>query len=346
MKSLLSRQLPRLQHGLITAKASTPYIADPTLQLSPTQRNQILTTAKSLQSHHKVDLALNIELGEPNTTPKEIREQAIQLFNTLECGLDEDTNSGVLVNFNLANHAVDIVTGDGLGTKFTDSLVHHAIQSRVLPAVKLHGVGFGAVECAQVCLDILDERVGGGSSKKQKPSSFSGMGMLLGFVGLCGLAYTMYRDYAQRKQRQTCKYCKQHDIQPLPLEKYVKELSPAEQLEQSLGSVVYEKYKCPQCLQDSQLYKLPQANTAHLLCTKCQARTLQLENRANEGNEQYAWFHCANCKHREMKEIPHDMLRMRQSSSESSSSESDNNNNSKTGGGGFSSGGGASGKWW
>ncbi|KAH9258523.1 hypothetical protein BASA81_003025 [Batrachochytrium salamandrivorans] len=328
-----------MRRRLLSAAVSTTTgewkrgIRDPTGQLTSEQHQEVGRICDSLWGKYRVQLAVNIDLGrkQPSSVAGGVREQAIQLFNRLELG-NETTNTGVLVNFDLANRAVDIVTGDGLRKAFPDGLANHAIQSRIVPELRANGVGSGAVESARACQDVLNERYkydpngewvfhGGPNSASPPPPQANRLGIALGVAGLASLAYKYYQAQQQDKQRRTCEQCQREGMAEVAKPR----LTNQEKMEAELGTVRFLQFECPNCQHQSPVFKTPRADLPPT-CANCHSRTLLIEGERQQ---------CLYCGDRGLRPPP-SALTPTTSPSEAPSKED---------GGGFSSGGGASGKW-
>lgn len=322
-----------MQRRLLSAVAATATgewkrgVRDPTGQLTAEQRREVGAIRDSLWGKYRVQLAVNIDLGRKQPLAAS-REQAIQLFNLLELG-NETTNTGILVHLDLANRSVDLVTGDGLRKAFPDRLADHAIQSRIVPELKAHGVGSGAVESARACQDVLDERyrydpsgewVFHGASPPPPPGA-NRLGVALGVAGLAGLAYKYYQAQQQSKRRRTCEQCQQEGMAEVAQPK----LSNQEKMEAELGTVCFQQFECARCQHQTSVFKTPRADLPPV-CANCHSRTLLIEGERQQ---------CLYCGERGLRSTPPPPPEAPPTPTPPTPEQ----------GGGFSSGGGASGKW-
>lgn len=274
------------------------------------------------------------------TGGEEPRAYATRLFNQLS--LDNKTrNRGILLMAALNDRKAEIIVGDGYPGPVTSKT--DRIMSDVVVAHFRRGDPRGAmVEGARALVDqVLLGKSPPWNMWQQAESAADNHPLPLwgGLGGLGVLAVVGVRRYLRNRPR-ACGGCSQQ-MQRLGEHADDAHLSSGEQKEESLGSVDYDIWSCPNCRRTLKL-RYGALFTSYSKCSRCRAKTLDTDTTTLQHATEYSTGLARvdeNCRHcgyhnSHTRTIP----RVTRSTSSSSSS-------SSSGGGGSSSGRGSSGSW-
>ncbi len=309
-----------------------------------------------------------------DTGDLKIEAFATRLFNTWGIG-DARRNNGVLILLAVVDRSVRIELGAGYG-RGRDAAMSKIIDNVMIPAFKRGSYSDGLLAGARAVsadlsapprsvrgeqspsLPYSDE---GRQTHRMKPTPIFG---LLGFGVMLLLGGPIAIRNYRRSRTRTCEKC---NIQMERLDEIAEDdyLDNGQQTEESVGSVDYDVWRCPDC-EHHAVYAYRRWLSKYKVCPDCDRRTVEETKRiirqptySRSGKAEVAW-QCLNCRYvkRRRKTLPR--LRRTQFSNSSSSSfyrgssggggfssgsSGGGGFSSGSSGGGWSSGGGASGDW-
>jgi uncharacterized protein len=284
---------------------------------------------------------------------------ATNLANTWGIG-ERGKDNGVLVFVALDDRRIEIVLGNGLASPALQEASAAILQGDMVPLLRqgdpAGAVLAGARACARRLLDAPLATFPAGNPEANSSNGTAGIVLaLLGFGALGVLGWVVYKFVVRPRP---CPQC------GAPMERLSAEageaalpLTAVEQIENRLGSVTVEVYRCSSC------GALDKASRRHPLsgyesCPQCKAvalskrqSTLRAASYDHEGLVRTEW-QCLSCSYHDSSTstLPR-LVRQDDSASTtaaflSSSSDSSSSSSSDSGfGGGSSSGDGASGSW-
>jgi uncharacterized protein len=170
----------------------------------------------------------------------------------------------------------------------------------------------------------------------------------LGGVGF--VAFAGARRYLRNRPR-SCSRCSQQMVR-LDEDQDDKHLTSGERTEETLGSVDYDIWMCPDCQSTIKL-RYGAFFTSYSSCRKCGAKTMETDTTTLQHATEYSTGKarvdetCRHCSyfHSYTRTIPRKPRSSRRGSSSSSGSRSSSSSSSSSRGGGSSSGRGSSGSW-
>lgn len=310
-----------------------------------------------------------------STRGEEPRAFATRLFNAWEIGSAEADN-GLLILAALDDRAAEIVLGTGVDSARSRQEADEIMQGEMVPRFRAGDPSGallqGAKACAARILDGSEQLKTGAASypaaaPKPEPALLTrepaprGIGLLSWFVLLVPAGFAALVYFAVRAPR--CPRCR---IKMLRLDEEADDahLTPAQRVEESLGSVHRDVWSCPRCGELAHK-SLPRFLSRYRECPQCGARTktssstVLREATYESGGLVKVDEWCEHCdfsgSHRYstpqlVRRDDDDWSSSGRSSSSWSSSASSAPSSSSSGGssgfgGGSSSGGGASGRW-
>jgi uncharacterized protein len=274
-----------------------------------------------------------------------IEEAAVKLFNLWQIG-KKDKDNGLLLLWSTGDRRVRVEVGYGLEGVLPDGKVGAILDTYVIPRFKAGEFAEGVMAGVDALLRVVRsepvELVSAGTESYER--SFPTMGtVLLGLFGAVpvGLGSLVGFQKWRRHRRRRCPEC-QTLMMRLGEAEDDALLEKGQQMEERVGSVDYDVWRCPAC---SHHFTVRYAHwlSAYAKCQQCHNKTLTstqstiVAATTSHGGSARVVEQCAFCSfHREFtKALP-------QLSSSSSSGSSSSTSSGSSFGGGSSGGGGAS----
>jgi uncharacterized protein len=298
-------------------------------------------------------------LGDYDVPERTIEDFATKLFNTWGIG-DRDRDDGVLLLVAAEDRKVRIEVGSGYGAGY-DAAMKRVIDDTILPPFRVgdysQGIAAGvdgitaALEAPPAVansaqpapaesLGAANPAVQAGDDASNIPLYVGGAGAL-GALGAGAVAYRRYR----RARPRTCAQC---SSQMTRLDESADDLhlESGQKLEEFLGSVDYDVWRCAGCGNHS-IEQYASWFSSYGRCPGCGHRTVEKRERvlvaptySSSGRKEIERT-CRNCAYHRT-----DVVTLpRRTRSSSSSSGFRSGSSGRSSGGGSSSGGGASGSW-
>lgn len=292
------------------------------------------------------------------------RTFATELFNTWGIGTAERDN-GILIFVALGDRAAELILGDGIDDAPQVTMANQIMQQLMVPRLRQGDVTNAVLLGAQASVErilrplrpeVAFQPIGNvplesegaapprplqalpsENSTSGGPGPLAILGLLAGGTGaLFGAG--RYRRY--RSRNCACGAPRQR-LGEAADDAY---LDSSEQAEESVGSVDYDVWLCPQC-GDADKLRYSTVFTRYSTCPRCQARTRNKISRTvreatyASGGLVELTERCAHCNHRKT------YFRTTAQLTHTSSGSSSSGGSSSGFSGGSSSGGGASGRW-
>lgn len=336
------------------------YVNDLAEVIETEDRGRIQTTLQTLYAEHGVEMTvLTIwSIHDYDRGDSTIESFATNLFNQWGIG-DADRNDGVLLLVALDDRELRIELGAGYGPADEDGL-GSIIDRLMVPQFREGNYSLGIVEGVEAMAARLrgePEPLWAAASPTTASSSQpvrSGRNILWwaggGTVALLGASNALLTRW-RRYRRRTCPACQLTEMTRLGELEDDAFLQEGQRLEESLKSVDYDVWQCPNC-QHYEVIPFVAWFSHYKKCRQCQYRAMETKSTvlqqptySSTGLEERV-SNCHHCSyhHRTTHVIP----RKTQSSSSSSgsfSSSSSSSSSRSSSSGGSSSGGGRSGKW-
>lgn len=332
------------------------WVTDMVDALSAEEARDINATLTAVEQSTGVEIALVLVQDVPGT-PKEF---ATELFNHWHIGKQEADN-GLLVLMVMGQRRLEMETGYGLEPVLPDGWLGQMQQTQMVPLFKAGKIGQGLVAGIHALVVRIEQSpeearegsrnapVMGGVKKTLKKhgkvlkvagTGVGGAGLLAGVVAL---------QTRRRRRQRTCDNCKT-EMEKLPESREDKHLTPAQQMEERIGSILYDVYWCRACsftrvLSDNKWF------SGFGKCSSCGHKTMKSTSTTlqaatyDHGGLVRVHEHCRFCK----RDNTYTRNTPRLQRSTSSSSGSSGGRSSGGGGGSFgggSSGGGGAGSSW
>jgi uncharacterized protein len=349
-------------------RARDPYVNDHAGLLTPADRDSVRATFVRLRQASGIHATLlTIEsIHEFDTPDSTVEAFATHVFNRWGVG-DSIRNDGVLMLVARGDRRVRIELGRGYDSRY-DARMQKVIDGTVLPDFRdgqfADGVRDGAAAMARAVAEPFPAETGpaaqtlvdGGPAAGTVEAGGVGAGVFVGLV--IGLAVLVMGFGAwSRSSPRKCATCKT-EMQRLDEASDDVYLGSGGTLEEWLGSVNYDVWKCATCGGHT-VEAYNRWFSGYSACGTCSRRTLSTRTRTlvsatySHGGEQEVVRDCRNCGFHDVDVIhtPHLTRPSHAPSSFSSSTSSSSGSVSSSGssgsgfGGGSSSGGGASGSW-
>lgn len=300
-----------------------------------------------------------------DTGDSSIESFATNLFNEWGIG-DAERNDGILLLVAIEDRELRIELGAGYGPADEDGL-GAIIDGVIVPHFQDGDFSLGIYEGTQAIVNrvrgsVSELPVSGGTTLNTEsvsvpavsstPNSRSGLdsdvvpwlagGGTLGVVGAGLAGISRFKRYRKR----TCPSCNMTEMVRLDESADDAFLQEGQRLEESLQSVDYDVWQCPNC-QHHEVIPYVAWFSRYKQCPQCSHRAMEVDSSVvqqptyTSTGLRRTTYDCRNCTHRDVREstIPRKVRSTTSSSSGSSSS------SRSSFGGGRSSGGGRSGKW-
>ena len=319
------------------------YVNDYAGLLSVSEEAQVRTWLTELYDRKGIEMTvLTLTTMRDFGWSGEIEPYATRLFNTWGIG-NAERNDGVLLLVAKADRQMRIEIGAGYDSSW-DAKMQEVIDDEILPEFRADRYNIGIIDGVKASIHALTgsypgeydatffQRLTGGIGRTAEKL---GLWLFALMAPLMAIPVGLYRVWQRRRPR----FC---PVDRSPLVRMDEAwddnaLQPGERVEERVGSVDYDVWKCDQCGHLTvEGYK--SFFTRYSACRQCGCRTVYGNERivrsATTSSEGLAEvdYHCENCQAR------YTTTRTIPRRSESSSSRS-------SFGGGRSSGGGASGRW-
>jgi uncharacterized protein len=276
-----------------------------------------------------------------------LEEFATDLFQRWGIGKREKDN-GLLFLWSVGDRRFKVEVGYGLEGALPDGKVGAILDQHVIPHFKAKEFDAGVLEGVQALAKVIrNEPIELPSVTTQsydhEESSWWPLWLVLGGVPVGIGSFIGYRRW-RRLRKRVCPKCRT-TMQRLSEEADDALLDEAERLEEKLGSVDYDVWKCPECSHHFTL-RYPKWFSRHKKCPQCGNRTVSKTEVLVRGATTFeeglveVTEECAFCNYRNR----YDRIIPRVSTSSSSSGSDWGSGGSDSGsfGGGSSGGGGAS----
>lgn len=348
------------------------YVNDFAQVIDSNHENQIRTLLNELYNETDVEatvLTIN-SIDDYDTGDSSIESFATNLFNEWGIG-DAARNDGILLLVAIEDRELRIEIGAGYSAADEDGL--GAIIDRVIvPRFQEGAFSLGIYEGAQAIVNHFQDGVTTGipvaegttlntepvtvPATSSTPNTRSGLdsdvipwlagGGTLGVLGAGVAGLSRFKRYRKR----TCPSCNMTDMVRLDESADDAFLQEGQRLEESLQSVDYDVWECPNC-RHHEVIPYVAWFSRYKQCPQCSHRALEIDSSVvqqptyTSTGLRRTTYDCRNCSHRDVREstIPR-KVRSTTSSSSGFSSRSSSSSRSSFGGG-RSSGGGRSGKW-
>ena len=327
------------------------YVNDYAVLLDEEARDRIMAYLQEAGAVHGVQITLLTiaSLSHYDSAPfPRIEGFATALFNHWGVG-DSEKNNGVLILISHSDRKMRIEIGSGYSSSW-DHKMKTVIDDVFLPYFKSNdyrlGIEKGVIEVVYLTTNQYPTGIENSMFSKLKHKATLALKKVgawayavLALIG--GLLVAGVR-YLWRKRPRSCDVCanKMTLLNEVEDNKYIEE---PQQLEEYIGSVDYDVWRCNNCSK-ADVYRYKSLFTSYRLCSECQYQTLAVEtsilehaSTTSQGLKRID-YRCKNCNFTdyETRVIPR--------KSESSSGGSGSSGGGSFGGG-SSSGGGASGSW-
>lgn len=360
----------------VQAQSSYPtwedlYINDLAQVVDSDHESQIRALLNELYDETDVEatvLTIN-SIYDYDTGDSSIESFATNLFNEWGIG-DAERNDGILLLIAIEDRELRIELGAGYGPADEDGL-GAIIDGVIVPHFQDGDFSLGIYEGTQAIVNrvrgsVSELPVSGGTTLNTEsvsvpavsstPNSRSGLdsdvvpwlagGGTLGVVGAGLAGISRFKRYRKR----TCPSCNMTEMVRLDESADDAFLQEGQRLEESLQSVDYDVWQCPNC-QHHEVIPYVAWFSRYKQCPQCSHRAMEVDSSVvqqptyTSTGLRRTTYNCRNCTHRDVREstIPR-KVRSTTSSSSGFSSRSSSSSRSSFGGG-RSSGGGRSGKW-
>ncbi|MFN3360842.1 MAG: TPM domain-containing protein [Pseudanabaenaceae cyanobacterium] len=303
--------------------------------LAPSEQATLRTDLRNFRARTGIQVMLvTLPSYRDYTSHSTFETYCTNLFNHHGIG-DRYRNDGVMVLLALRDRQVRIEMGKGYDRSW-DSRASNIIYSQMVPQFRENNYRGGLQRGIDALLRELEL-----PTQVSPAPSLGGFWVLLATLATGGAVFGVYQAWVNRKPK--CSRCNSQRVTPLvPTPALLEEhLTPAQRLEDSLGSVKYPLFQCQDCHHIT-VVAHNQIFSSYSRCPRCQNKTVQTTYRTlreattySEGEREMT-KECKFCNYISVE--THIIPRERYTSSDydSGSSSSD---------GGSSSGGGASGSW-
>lgn len=345
------------------------YINDFAQVVDSSHESQIRALLQDLYDTTDVEatvLTIN-SISDYDTGDGTIESFATNLFNEWGIG-DAERNDGILLLVAIEDRELRVELGSGYGPADEDGL-GGIIDQVIIPHFQEGDFSLGIVEGTQAIVTRVQGKVTTSLTSEDQliesspvsvpasstPSAFSGIdkdaipwlagGGTAGILGASWAGLSRFRRY----RRRICSACNITDMVRLDESADDALLQEGQRLEESLQSVDYDVWQCPNC-QHHEIVPYVAWFSRYKKCPQCDHRAMEVNSTVvsqptyTSSGLRHTTYDCRNCTYRDTKEstIP----RKVQSNSSSSSFGSRSSSSSRSSfGGGRSSGGGRSGKW-
>ncbi len=308
------------------------YVNDFAELLTASQEQSLRSIASRLEQETGVELTLVlIDRVADHYDSDAIEPFASQLFNDWGVG-QIGRDDGILLLVALQDRAMRIELGAGYGSA-NDATMQAIIDTELVPAFRKRDYAFGllmAVESLAEFARNQHTRQQSGSLAEQllhriQLTFHSPWAKVAALFGVGGILWQWFRRWNRHRQRQ----CEQCGARMVRLSEVLDDryLDAGQKMEERLGSVDYDVWKCTGCAH-RMVIDYPALISRSRRCPQCNCRTSRQMSRTVLGDQVTTRYHCRHCQHIEQVY--------------STVSESDARSEF---GGGRSGGGGATGRW-
>ena len=321
----------------VTAWANVPepvnnYLNDYAGVLTVSEQQRLQTIAAELEQESGVELT--IVLIDTVASYQEgvgIEAFATRLFNDWGVGNTEH-NDGILLLLAYRDRAVRIELGAGYGRDY-DAKMQGIIDDKMLPAFRSGRYGPGLIAGAESLVEFARDWHALRESDSllariwlQTKTTFRSLWTQLGLLFAAGgIGWQLFRRWNRNRARR-CEQC-QSDMVRLSEALDDRYLESGQRLEERVGSIDYDVWKCTQC-EHHVVIDYPALLSRYRRCSSCKRRTCEKQSRVVLDDRVITTYRCRHCQH-----IQKTYTAVQNSSARSSF------------GGGRSGGGGATGRW-
>jgi len=251
--------------------AQNLWVSDMANIIDQNTENQINDLINQLEQKTTAEIAVVTIQETDGSTPKDF---ATELFKKWEIG-KKGKDNGVLVLLVMGDRRIEVETGYGIEGVLPDGKVGKILDKYVIPYFREGNFGFGLLSGVKAISNILEGDASIQDSpapKEQKKTGFSGI--IKGLAVLFFIILALYLILKSRTQR--CDKCHKK-MRRLTEEQDDAYLAFGQKIEEELGSVDYQVWRCDDC-QINKIKRRALLYKGYEDCPECKHRTLYVKS--------------------------------------------------------------------